>query len=87
MGRAAKIMARCKRNPSDVKFTDLLWLCQQHFGDPRTAGSHYVFRTPWQGDPRVNLQVTGNGKAKWYQVKAVLKALSRLEGETDGEHS
>jgi hypothetical protein len=39
-----------------------------------------VYRTPWQGDPRVNIQKAGN-KAKTYQVKQVLKAISRMEKE------
>jgi hypothetical protein len=34
--------------------------------------------TPWQGDPRVNIQ-NNNGKAKAYQVKQVLKAIERME--------
>ena len=30
-----------------------------------------VFKTPWQGDPRVNIQ-NAKGKAKVYQVRQVL---------------
>ena len=43
----------------------------------QTGGSHTVFKTPWQGDPRINLQDDG-GKAKPYQVKQVLAALDKL---------
>jgi hypothetical protein len=39
-----------------------------------------VYKTPWQGDPRVNIQ-NDNGMAKAYQVKQVLKAIERLENE------
>jgi hypothetical protein len=37
-----------------------------------------VFKTPWPGDPRVNIQ-DRQGKAKPYQVKQVLAAIDRLE--------
>ena len=40
--------------------------------------SHYVFKIPWPGDPRVNIQDNG-GKAKPYQVKQVLTAIKKLE--------
>jgi hypothetical protein len=35
---------------------------------------------PWQGDPRVNIQDHG-GEAKPYQVRQVLAAIDKLEGE------
>jgi hypothetical protein len=44
-----------------------------------------VYRTPWQGDSRVNIQ-DAKGKAKPYQVRQVLWAIERLEKE-DGENS
>ena len=50
-----------------------------YFGEPRQRGSsHAVFKTPWPGDPRVNIQ-SGNGKAKAYQVRQVLLAIAKLE--------
>jgi hypothetical protein len=36
-----------------------------------------VFKTPWPGDPRVNIQNKG-GMAKPYQVRQVLAAIERL---------
>ncbi len=39
-----------------------------------------IFKTPWPGDPRVNIQNSG-GKAKAYQVKQILLAIDKLEGE------
>lgn len=69
------------KNPKNVKFSDLLNLCKEHFGEPRICGSHHIFKTPWKGDPRINIQKEGK-MAKPYQVKAVLKALCKLE-ETD----
>jgi hypothetical protein len=32
-------------------------------------------KTPWPGDPRINLQEGGGGKAKPYQVQQVIQAL------------
>jgi hypothetical protein len=40
----------------------------------------YQYKTPWIGDPRVNIQ-NSKGQAKAYQVKQVLKAIERLEVE------
>lgn len=64
--------------PANVRFTDLCKVCDHYFGDARQQGSsHAVYQTPWQGDPRVNIQ-NKNGKAKPYQVKQVLAAIARL---------
>jgi hypothetical protein len=38
---------------------------------------------PWQGDPRVNIQ-NDRGRAKAWQVRQVLKALERFEGDSNG---
>jgi predicted RNA binding protein YcfA (HicA-like mRNA interferase family) len=65
-------------NPANVKFDDLLKICKKHFGKPRVRGSHHIFKTPWKGDPRINLQKSGK-MAKPYQVKMVKKALLKLE--------
>lgn len=40
-----------------------------------------VFKMPWRGDPRVNLQAE-KGKAKASQVRQVLKVIEGLEEET-----
>ncbi len=70
-----------KNNPKDVKFVELCKVCEFYFGKPRQSGSsHRIYKTPWQGDPRVNIQ-NYKGKAKAYQVKQVLKAIERLEVE------
>jgi hypothetical protein len=39
---------------------------------------------PWQGDPRINIQKDGN-MAKPYQVRAVVKALGRLNGDIEDD--
>jgi hypothetical protein len=76
-----EIIARMRQNPRDVRFSDLCRVCDFYFGKPRQgASSHRVYRTPWAGDPRVNIQSEG-GKAKAYQVRQVLRAIERLEVE------
>ena len=43
-------------NPYNVKFNDLIKICTKYFGLPRIKGSHHIFKTPWKGDPRINIQ-------------------------------
>lgn len=78
MGSLEKIRHEAQANPANLRFADLRKLCEHYFGSPRQSGSHLVFKTPWPGDPRVNIQDRG-GKAKPYQVKQVLAAIDRLE--------
>ena len=76
-----KILKEIKKNQKNVRFTDLCKICDFYFGKPRQAGSsHRVYKTPWLGDPRVNIQ-NSNGYAKVYQVKQVLRAIERLKNE------
>ena len=80
MASAPKIIDQMRREPSNVRFGDLKKVCEAHFGKPRQVGtSHAVFRTPWAGDPRINIQ-DDKGKAKAYQVRQVLLAIDKLEG-------
>jgi hypothetical protein len=73
-----RILRQMKQNPKGVRFLELRKVCEFYFGKPRQAGSsHCVFKTPWPGDPRVNIQ-NDKGKAKPYQVRQVLIALRRL---------
>jgi hypothetical protein len=68
-----------KRNPKDVRFSDLCKICEHYFGEPcQQKSSHRIYKTPWQGDPRINIQ-NHKGKAKAYQVKQVLLAIEKLE--------
>jgi predicted RNA binding protein YcfA (HicA-like mRNA interferase family) len=67
-------------NPLNVLFEDLVAICRRYFGKPRIKGSHFIFKTPWKGDPRVNLQKAGK-MAKPYQVKSVKKAIEKLESQ------
>jgi hypothetical protein len=71
-------------NPKNVKFIDLIQICTKCFGNPRICGSHHIFKMPWQGDPRINIQKDGN-MAKKYQVKAVIKAIEKLKEEKHKE--
>lgn len=81
MASTNEIVRRMRRNPKGIRFRELVRVCDQYFGLPRQSGSsHRVYRTPWQGDPRVNIQSEG-GKAKPYQVRQVLLAIQRLELE------
>jgi hypothetical protein len=79
MAKIDEIILKMKQNPKEIRFSDLCKVCDHFFGEPRKSGSsHRVYRTPWQGDPRINIQ-NKKGKAKSYQVKQVLLALDRLE--------
>ena len=79
MAKIDDILIQMKRNPKDVRFTDLCKVCDNFFGElHQSASSHRIYKTPWQGDPRINIQ-NYKGKAKAYQVKQVLLALEKLE--------
>ena len=81
MGKIQDILKGLRQKPTDVRFTDLCKVCDHYFGKARQSGSsHRIYKTPWQGDPRVNIQ-NSKGKAKAYQVRQVLKAIERLEVE------
>ncbi len=72
------ILATMRRNPKGVSFGDMCRVCNHFFGEARQSGSsHRIYKTPWPGDPRVNIQ-NDKGMAKAYQVKQVLKAIERL---------
>ena len=76
-------LAKMRRNPQGIRFNQLTKVCDHYFGKPRKSGtSHRVYKTPWAGDPRVNVQ-NSKGKAKAYQVRQVLMAIDRLE-KSDG---
>ncbi|WP_244591443.1 toxin HicA [Bartonella bovis] len=77
-----KIISLMKTSPKNIKFSDLLAVCRHFFGEPRNNGSsHFVFKTPWFGDPRVNIQKSSGNKAKAYQVKQILQAIERIKNE------
>lgn len=81
MPRLDKLLTQIRDQPTNVRFVDLAKVCDHYFGEPRQQGtSHRVYRMPWRGDPRVNIQ-DHHGNAKPYQVRQVLAAIEKLEGE------
>jgi hypothetical protein len=80
MAASKKILEAMRRTPTNVRFAELFKVCVEYFGEPRQRGtSHAIFKTPWPGDPRVNIQ-NDKGKAKAYQVRQVLAAIDKLKG-------
>ena len=79
MTKIDELLAFMQQNSKDVRFSELCRICDYFFGEPRQKkSSHRIYKTPWQGDPRVNIQ-NNKGKAKSYQVKQVLLAIEKLE--------
>jgi len=81
MSKIDVILDRIKRNPKNVRFRDLCRVCDFYFGLPRQeSSSHRIYKTPWPGDPRINIQ-NDMGKAKVYQVKQILNAIDKMESD------
>jgi hypothetical protein len=79
------ILRKIRHNPKNVPFKDLLRACNHYFGPPRQrGGSHRVYKTPWPGDPRINIQ-NDKGMAKAYQVRQVLMAIEKVEAKHESE--
>ena len=79
MTEIESIVEKMRRTPKGVRFNELRKVCDHYFGPPRhSGGSHCVYKTPWPGDPRVNIQ-NSKGKAKAYQVRQVMHAIEKLE--------
>jgi hypothetical protein len=73
------LLKKLRNNANSVRFSDLSKICDYYFGPPRQGGtSHRIYKTPWLGDPRINIQ-NDKGMAKAYQVKQVLLAIDKLE--------
>ena len=76
-----ELVINMERNPKGIKFKDLVKVCDYYFGQPRQNGtSHVIYKTPWYGDPRINIQKSSK-EAKPYQVKQVLLAINKLKEE------
>lgn len=81
MARIEEILVAMRQHPQGIRFADLCQVCDFFFDPPRQRGtSHRVYKTPWPGDPRVNIQ-SARGMAKAYQVRQVLKAVELLESQ------
>ena len=77
-----RTVAAMRNAPQNISYNELRSVCVHFFGEPRQSGtSHAVFKTPWPGDPRVNIQKAKDGKAKSYQVRQVLKAIDKVQEE------
>ncbi len=69
----------------NIKFKTLLKICTHFFKGPRIEGSYYIFKTPWKGQPWVNIQ-KDKKMAKVYQVRQVKEALKKLkQGGANGK--
>jgi hypothetical protein len=76
------------KSETNVKFSRLMTITTYFFGEPRNRGtSHYPFKVPWPGEPRINLQKGKGGKAKPYQVKQVKTALIKLRNMNRGHEN
>lgn len=74
-----EIVAEMRRNPAGIRFADACKVATSYFGEPRHNGtSHKVWKMPWPGDPRINMQEGHSGKAKSYQIRQVLAAIDTL---------
>jgi hypothetical protein len=80
MASIDQLIEELSEGRTNVRFAHLVRICQEHFGCERVRGSHHIFKTPWAGDPRINLQKDGS-KAKPYQVDQVIAALERLKAK------
>ena len=77
MKRIEKIISKMKDNPKSITFRELEKVCGYYFGQYRQVGSHRIYKTPWKGEPWVNIQES-KGAAKPYQVRQVLAAIEKL---------
>jgi len=81
MAKFKDILVQMERNPKDVRYRELCKVCDFYFGNARISGSsHRIYKTPWQGDPRINIQ-NHKGKAKAYQVKQVIMTIEKVEDD------
>nr|WP_083317126.1 toxin HicA [Corynebacterium sp. HMSC071B10] len=75
------IVARMRRSTKNIRYSDLEKVCDHYFESRQSKKtSHKTYKTPWPGDPRVNIQ-NAKGQAKPYQVSQVLQAIDRLHRE------
>ena len=74
------ILGDMRANPEGIKFNEARKVAEHffaEFGQPRIAGSHHIYKMPWPGDPRINIQKDGP-KAKRYQIIQMLEAIDKL---------
>jgi hypothetical protein len=71
------LKAAMRNNPADVRFADAVRVAAAYFGAARVNGSHFIFKMPWAGMPRMNLQREKNGKTNRYQIVQLLEAIGK----------
>jgi len=77
-----EILEEMRANPKALRFADACKVATHIFGPPRQNGtSHKVWKMPWPGDPRVNMQAGEGGNAKASQVRQVVLAVEQLLGQ------
>ncbi len=65
MASIEHLLSDIRKKPVNVRFSDLVKVCDHYFGEARQKGtSHRVYKTPWSGDPRVNIQEGKMAKPK-----------------------
>jgi len=74
------ILRSMRENPENVRFSEVSKVAEHFFGEPRVRRSHHIYKTPWKGNPRINLQ-NRKGYVHEYQVKQALAAVEILSGE------
>jgi hypothetical protein len=74
-----EILDEMRTNAAGVRFADACKVATHDFGEPRQNGTgHKVWKMPWPGDPRINMQAGDGGKAKAYQVRQAIAAIDTL---------
>jgi hypothetical protein len=82
MAKLDDLIEQMRGSPQNVRYVDASTVANAFFGEPRQRGSsHRVWKMPWAGDPRVNMQESKGGKAKAYQVQQLLTAVDRYRAE------
>ncbi|MBA4505045.1 toxin HicA [Corynebacterium sanguinis] len=80
-----EIVAKMRRAPAGIRFSELEKVCDHYFESRNSKKtSHKTYKTPWPGNPRVNIQ-NDHGKAKPYQVNQVLQAIDKLSNSNREE--
>ncbi len=73
------ILVEMRSHPGGARFADACKVVTSYFGAPRQNGtSHKVWKMPWAGDPRINMQKGKGGLAKTYQVRQAVQAIDKL---------
>jgi hypothetical protein len=84
MSRCDKLLAKANDSPNNFSFTEICQLAECFgFEFQRQSGSHVIYEHPLltiEQNRLMNFQ-NFNGKAKPYQVKQLLKAISFLRNE------